>query len=158
MNRADANQIARDLQLLYSARTRTVRFHGLSMHPFLRDGDRVTVEEVPWEEIRRGDIVTYRGDSRYPTRRVVRKQRDRVRLWCDNWPDLRFTATREEVLGRAVALERGASRLHVADPDWQRATRRALRAYRAAVVRRVSHRLRRAAGVVWRAPQRLLRR
>jgi len=158
MNRADANEIARDLQLLHSARTRMVRFHGLSMYPFLQDGDRVTVERVLWEEIRRGDIITYRRDAKYPTRRIVRKQRDRLLLWCDNWPDLRFTATREEVVGRAVALERGAVRLHAADPDWERATRRALRAYRAAVVRGVWIRLRRAAGELWRAQLRLRRR
>jgi len=148
MNRADANAIARDLQLLHSARTRAVRFHGLSMYPFLQDGDRVTVERVSWEEIRRGDIITYRCESQYPTRRIVRKHRDRLLLWCDNWPDLRSTATREEVVGRAVALERGALRLHATDADWKRATRRALRAYRAAVVRRVWHRLRQAAGAL----------
>ncbi len=136
MKRAAADQVARDLQLLHSARTRTVRFHGLSMAPFLRDGDRVTVERVAWDEIQRGDIVTYRDDAKYPTRRVVGKKRDRLLLWCDNWPGLRFTTRREEVLGRAVALERGAVRLHAADPDWQHATRRALRTYRAAVVRR----------------------
>lgn len=158
MNRAAANDIARDLQLVHSARTRTVRFHGLSMYPFLQEGDRVTVERVPWEELRRGDIITYRRDSKYPTRRIVRKRRDRLLLWCDNWPDLRFTATREEVLGRAVALERGAMRLQAADPDWECATRRALRAYRTAVVRGVWNRLRRAAGVLWRAQLRLRRR
>jgi signal peptidase I len=130
MNRHRAKQIAQELQLLNSHRLPNVRFHGMSMVPFLQDGDRVLVEPVEWQDIEPGDIITYRNSDKYPSRRVVKKTANTLHLWCDNWPSIRFSAKREEVLGRAVACERDGVWIFRGQPDWEDATRSALRKYR----------------------------
>src|SRR5687768_1491996 len=110
MKAATARGIARELQLLRSHRM-DVRFHGESMLPLLRDGDRVIVEATRWGDIRVGDLVTYRFEDKFPTRRVVGKGRRGLLAWCDNWPDLRFTILRHDVLGKVIARERDGARL-----------------------------------------------
>jgi hypothetical protein len=148
MNPADAKRLAQDLQLLRSDALQPAQFHGLSMLPFLQDGDHVTVAPVRWREIRRGDIITYRDRSKYPTRRVVQKHRDRLILWCDNWPELRFMASRDDVLGRVVLVERAGAQWRPHDEAWRAATARALAAYRRSLLRRVWRGLRRRVGSV----------
>ena len=117
--------IAKELQLQSSSKQRTLYFHGESMRPLLVEGDEVVVEPVEWERIRRGDIVTYRYLDRFPTRRVVGKSDAGLQLWCDNWPERRFSAARDEVLGRAVARRRGKSWLAESDLGWKLASLRA---------------------------------
>jgi hypothetical protein len=133
MDSVKARRAARELQLLVPApsdrRAHTVVFHGLSMLPLLQEGDEVAVEPVPWEAIRVGDIVTYRQDDKFPTRRVVHKEADRLVLWCENWPTLRFSAGRDEVLGRAVARRRAGVWLRARDAAWRVARWRALARY-----------------------------
>lgn len=121
--------IAQELQLAASSATRTLYFHGESMRPLLGEGDEIVVEPVAWENIRRGDIITYRYLDRFPTRRVVGKSRDRLDLWCDNWPDRYFSAAREDVLGRAVARKRDGAWLKAGDREWRRARRIAMVRY-----------------------------
>jgi hypothetical protein len=123
-----------------------VRFHGDSMRPFLEDGDRVIVEPVPWGEIRLGDLVTYRFEDKFPTRRVVHKGRRSLLAWCDNWPDLRFRVGREQVLGRAIARERAGARLQRGDGAWAAATERAFVIFRRWRLRRTLKRVAIAAG------------
>lgn len=130
MNGDRVRLLAQELQLLRS-RQMEVRFHGLSMLPFLREGDRVVVEPVAWEDIRAGDLITYRDADKFPTRRVVGKGSGRLVLWCDNWPDLRYRVPRDQVLGRAAARERDGAWLGREDHEWHVATGRALAAFRA---------------------------
>jgi hypothetical protein len=111
--------IAKELQLEKSSRERTLYFHGESMRPLLIEGDLVVVEPVEWDDIRPGDIVTYRYLERFPTRRVMRKSKDALYLWCDNWPDRHYSCTRSDVLGRAVARSRDGAWLHATDRDWR---------------------------------------
>ncbi|HXJ78972.1 MAG TPA: S24/S26 family peptidase [Candidatus Methylomirabilis sp.] len=118
-----------------------VRFHGNSMLPFVRDGDRLIVEPVVWREIARGDLVTYRFEDKFPTRRVARKGRNSILLWCDNWPDRRFRARRHDVLGRVVTRERDGARLHASDDEWRAATERSATIFRRWRVRRTLVRL-----------------
>lgn len=147
---SDRTLVAKELQVALSSPSRTLYFHGESMRPFLGEGDRVVVESVPWAAIRVGDIITYRFEDKFPTRRVVGVGEDRVELWCDNWPRLRFEAGREDVLGRAVARKRaGESWLRRTDPAWRRRTRCALLAYRLERLRRFEDRVR--AGLARRA-------
>jgi hypothetical protein len=129
----DIRVIAKELQLAISSESKTLYFHGMSMHPFLVEGDEVVVEPVRWLDIRIGDIVTYRFEDKFPTRRVVAKTVDRVRLWCENWPDRRFGAWRPDVLGRAVARKRDGRWITRHHPEWRAARRAALFLY----VRRV---------------------
>lgn len=136
-----ARQIAQELQLARSSQMR-VRFHGQSMQPLLRDGDRVIVEPVGWDDIRPGDLITYRCEDRFPTRRVVRKRASTLLLWCDNWPHDRFQASRAQVLGRAVARERHGVWLDCRDSEWRAAGRRGLAKFRRLHLRRAFGRLR----------------
>lgn len=118
--------LARELRLLNSAENRALYFHGESMLPFFREGDEIIVRPVRWEQIRIGDMITYRLGDKFPTRRVVRKLNDSLQLWCENWPDRRFRAAKSDVLGRVVARARGGSWLSRDESAWKRATRRAL--------------------------------
>jgi len=137
--------VAQGLQLLRSHQM-DVRFHGDSMLPFLYDGDRVIVEAVDWNDIRVGDLIAYRLEDKFPTRRVVRRGGDSLLLWCDNWPDLRFRVRREQVLGRAIARERDGTRLHRSDGEWNAATDRGLAIFRRWRARRTLKTVRIAAG------------
>jgi hypothetical protein len=119
--RENLRVIAQELQLTTSGEERTLYFHGESMRPFLVEGDEVIVEPVEWRRIRLGDIITYRYLDRFPTRRVVRKTSQGLTLWCDNWPWKRFSAVREDVLGRAVARRRDGTWLRSHQREWKRA-------------------------------------
>lgn len=126
--------IAKELQLAISSPHRTLYFHGESMRPLLIEGDEVVVEPVEWDRIRVGDIITYRYLDRFPTRRVIRKSDTGLDLWCDNWPDRAFTASRGDVLGRAIARRRNGVWVTARDGEWARARRTALRRYLQLVV------------------------
>ena len=121
--------IAKELQLELSSEARTLYFHGESMRPFLVEGDAIVVAPVEWAQIRIGDVVTYRVEEKFPTRRVVRRSRNGLHLWCENWPERQFFAAREDVLGRAVARKRGDVWITCRDPEWSAARRAALSAY-----------------------------
>ena len=146
MKRAAAREVARELQLLASPQTDVV-FHGKCMEPLLVDGDRLVVQAVSAGEIRLGDLVTYRHEDRFPTRRVVALRGERIMLWCDNWPRLRFRARTCDLLGRVEARIRDGETLAREDEAWLRRRDEALRAYR-----------RERAGFVFRAVARRLRR
>lgn len=144
--------IAKELQVAVSSPNQTLYFHGESMRPLLVEGDEVVVEPVAWDRIRLGDIITYRYLDRFPTRRVVRKQSDRLDLWCDNWPERSFSTAREAVLGRAVARRRDGVWLSATNREWTRARSRALIRYlRLVVYPSIYWRVRGMAGTVLRA-------
>ncbi|HEY1372594.1 MAG TPA: S24/S26 family peptidase [Candidatus Binatia bacterium] len=126
MDRSKALLVAKGLQVQHSALNRTLYFHGESMLPFLREGDEIVVEPVAWAEIRIGDIITYRFDDKYPTRRVVRRLSESLELWCDNWPDRRFRAEQSAVVGRVVARRRDGRWIGRDEAAWRRNGRRAL--------------------------------
>ena len=80
--------------------------------------------------IRLGDVITYRDGDRFPTRRVVGKSGVGLALWCENWPNRFFSASRNEVLGRAVARRRENGWLTRTDLAWQWARWTALARHR----------------------------
>lgn len=125
MKADQARAVARELQLLASDRMDSIRFHGLSLQPLLQEDDRIIVEPVDWDEIAPGDLVTYRFEDKYPTRRAIVKMGCRLYLWCENWPSRLFRTTRDHVLGRAVARERGGVRVDRFSEEWRSARRRA---------------------------------
>jgi hypothetical protein len=147
--------IAKELQLELSSAERTLYFHGESMRPFLVEGDEVVVEPVEWDDIRRGDVVTYRFMDRFPTRRLIRKTDEEMVLWCENWPERIFKAARSDLLGRAVARRRDGRWLRSSDARWKLAELRAMLRWRVRHLRRVTlpRTLRRAR----RTPSRVLR-
>ena len=124
MDQPAAHVVARELQLV--AADSGVTFHGRSMEPFLVDGDRLTVTPVGWNDIRPGDVVTYRLDDRFPTLRVVRRGATTATLRGDNWPFQDFTIWPGDVLGRVVARHRAGRTLRSTDAGWALRTRVAL--------------------------------
>jgi signal peptidase I len=92
------------------------RAKGASMRPFIRDGDLVEVRPIGATSVRRGDVVLFRAEGgRALAHRVVRVVGDDRRealvtkgdsiTWCDG------PISREQVLGRVVAVERDGRRI-----------------------------------------------
>lgn len=128
-NADEARRIARELQVGLSSEQRTLYFHGESMRPFLGEGDEVVVTPVAFEDIRLGDVVTYRFGDKFPTRRLIRRTSDRVVMWCENWPDRYFETRREDILGLAIARKRDGTWITHRDWEWRAARRSALLKY-----------------------------
>ena len=128
-NAEDARRIARELQVGLSSEERTLYFHGESMRPFLGEGDEVLVTPVVFEDIRLGDVVTYRHNDKFPTRRLIRRMPDRLAMWCENWPHRYFEARREDILGLAIARKRDGKWITHRDSEWRAARRSALLKY-----------------------------
>lgn len=144
MNIDAATAIAREI-LLEDDAIGAVEFHGDSMLPVLRDGDRLAVDSIEWERIAPGDIVIYRFDDRFPALRVVEKLADKLFLKADNWPAPIFEVWPEDILGLVVGLRRNGVEISSASTVWRRAAARAVLAYRvrkhAGTVRRRAVRL-----------------
>ncbi len=130
MSRAERVRVgAQELRLRHSKTVGPVYFHGETMRPLLGEGDHVIVEPIAWEDIRRGDIVTYRFHDKFPTRRVIRIDRGTGTLKIrgdsiPDWPD--YLVRREDVLGRAEMRIRDGARIDRRDREWRRARRTAL--------------------------------
>ncbi len=45
---------------------------GYSMYPFLRKGDLLTVEPVPMDKIKRGDVVVFESEEKWIAHRVIK--------------------------------------------------------------------------------------
>lgn len=120
---------ARKLQLLNAPQT-DVMFHGTSMEPLLREGDRIILEKVDFGDIRIGDIITSIYEDKYPTRRVVFKKKDRIKVWCESRPKRVFNIKMNEVLGRVVSRKRNGEVLTNTDTEWVQLSKKALQKYR----------------------------
>lgn len=139
MNPAQVKLIGKELQLELSSEQHALYFHGLSMLPFLREGDLVIVRPVSWEDIKRGDIVTYRREDKFPTRRVLFKGPAGLSVRCDGWPEYVDDVQADDVLGRAEARCRDGSWITSSSLEWRLV---ALQATGRAVVREVFSTLR----------------
>jgi hypothetical protein len=132
-----------ELQLAHADR-RLAYFHGLSMLPLLREGDEVQTEPIGWKDVRIGDVVTYRFEDKFPTRRVVAVDRSARRfvIMGDSIPGRReYVVPFDDVLARVVRRRREGRWLEATAPTWR------LRAIRVLF----QHQLRRAP---WLAPPR----
>lgn len=121
-----ARLIGKELQVELCSAERSLYFHGTSMLPFLREGDLVIVRPMAWDELRRGDIVTYRNGDKFPTRRVFSKRVDRLSLRCDGWAAFKSRAGRNDILGRVEARFREGRWITMSSSEWRRATRHAM--------------------------------
>lgn len=76
------------------------------------------------EEIRLGDIVVYREQEKYPTRRVVgfNPARTEFFIQADYTPASLFCIPATALLGRVEARLRGGKRLHRTSVRWRWAT------------------------------------
>ncbi len=121
MTNQDVTRIAKELQLEHSGRLDLVYFHGETMLPFLQEGDELIVQPVDGNDIVPGDIVTYREELKFPTRRVVEVQKDTRQLIikADHKPPQRFYLVPEsDVLGKVVARKRGNDWIFSDDAAW----------------------------------------
>ena len=81
---------------------------GFSMHPFIRDGDVVTVSPKPGGEIRLGDVVAFchPGTGKLMVHRVLARQPGGYLLRGDNAPAADGLIPPEKVLGPVTRVER----------------------------------------------------
>ena len=114
--------IGKELQVELSSSENSLYFHGTSMLPFLRDGDLVVVRPVAWEDLSLGDVVTYRHEDKFPTRRIVRIWGDWLTLRCDGWKQFEYYVQAEDLLGRAEARFRDGRWISNTDREWRYAT------------------------------------
>ena len=98
----------------------TLRFQakGACMRPFVRDGDVVEVEPIGESSIRRGDVVLFReAEDRVLVHRVIqlgpRDRPDGLLTKGDAVVHPDEPVVRDRVLGRVVAVERGARRVRL---------------------------------------------
>lgn len=137
-----ARLIGKELQVELSSADHSLYFHGKSMLPFLREGDLVIVRPTAWDDLQRGDIITYRSGDKFPTRRIFEKRADRLSLRCDGWIKFIAHAGPDDILGRAEARFRDGRWITKSNREWQWAMRRAMvratvRAWNRALPRRI---------------------
>ena len=97
-------------------------FHGLTMRPHLVEGDLVETEPVDAAAVRLGDVVTYRHEDKFPTRRVVWRDRTRrtFTIMGDSIPDRQeYVVPYDDVIARLVRRRRGDEWLSTADLPWR---------------------------------------
>lgn len=140
MDRIGAYLLARECQIEPSAGTDAV-FHGRGMEPFLRDGDRLSLDPVEWSDVRTGDVVACRLDDRMPTLRVIHKRGPRLDLRADAHPDVSFSAWQDDLVGRVSTRRRAGRTLRRRDARWMTQTGRVLAQYGLAALRRRTRRV-----------------
>jgi hypothetical protein len=99
------------------------------MRPLLQEGDEVETESVSWQTIRAGDVVTYRFEDKFPTRRVIVIDRERRRfiIMGDSIPGRReYLVPFDDVLARVVRRRRDAHWLEASSFTWRLQTLRVL--------------------------------
>ena len=98
---------------------------GQSMHPTLQDGDRITIEPVPPEALRRGDVVYCHDGQQGVVHRLhaARRAADgwllQTRGDCRQRPDPPWMVERLPLFGRVTAARRTGRAVPV-DAWWQR--------------------------------------
>jgi signal peptidase I len=104
------------------------------MQPHLVEGDYVVTEPITASDVRLGDVVTYRFEDRFPTRRVVKRDEDsRIFIFMgDSIPGrLEYVVPFDDVLARVVRRRRGDAWLATTDLAWRWQTARVMVAERA---------------------------
>ena len=110
------NLAQRDLLMSVVARGVPFRFRamGMSMWPFIRGGDILTVSPLADVPIHLGDVVAimHPGSDRLAIHRVVTHVSDGWLVRGDNNPEADGLVTRERVIGRVIRVERDGREIH----------------------------------------------
>lgn len=97
-------------------------FHGLTMQPHLVEGDFVITEPITAADVRLGDVVTYRFEDKFPTRRVVARDvpRRTFTFMGDSIPGRReYLVPYDDVLARVARRRRDDAWLARTDLLWR---------------------------------------
>lgn len=117
----DRRTVAHELRLSRPAAP-PAYFHGLTMRPLLLEGDYVVTEPITAADVRLGDVVTYRCEDKFPTRRVVARDERTGTFTCmgDSIPGRReYLVPYDDVLARVVRRRRGGEWLATTDVSWR---------------------------------------
>lgn len=89
------------------------RASGLSMSPFIKDGDVVTIRPLGSTPPRTGDIAAflYPGTGRVAVHRIVREKSGRFSLKGDNVPDIDGSLPLDRILGTVSRVERDGAKV-----------------------------------------------
>lgn len=134
---ADRESPFRDPALWLSDQPVTVTVRGVSMVPFLQDGDRVEVARAAPEDLRAGDLIVFLRGGEVVVHRFL-AARDGLFLEMGDGQCRGNWARWPADLGRVVALWKRQERFGLADGSWPRRMaalgRRHLRAHRASAI------------------------
>jgi signal peptidase I len=101
----------KDLLAAVMARNRPFRFRarGLSMAPFIKDGDIVTIGPLRARRLRPGDIAAFcsKATGNLIVHRIVRKRSDGFLVRGDNAAQADGPLAAADVFGRVTRVERG---------------------------------------------------
>lgn len=94
--------------VLDQKRSFRLRVKGSSMHPFLKDGDTVTVSPCPSCSARKGEVVAFIHPRvrRLMIHRIVETREGRYLTKGDNTPDEDGFIGEEDIIGRVTRIER----------------------------------------------------
>lgn len=98
---------------------------GTSMYPYLKVGDKVLVKHISPEELKFGDIVTYRINNGFYSHRFIYKLKKRgsvsgIITKGDNAPDFDSPIMPSQILGRIITIERKNVKINLEDRQvWQ---------------------------------------
>lgn len=70
MNQQELSHTLRK-EIIGQGRSVQIIASGYSMFPFLRKGDLLTVEPVPMDKIKRGDVVVFESEQKWVAHRVI---------------------------------------------------------------------------------------
>jgi len=112
-----SSMLAGVLQML-TRQGKSIRFRvrGPSMHPFIMDGDRVTVSPADSHDLAAGDVVAliHPGSKKLILHRIVRKiGSDRLMIKADMQAAADGVFSVEHVAGKVIAVERDGCRLRL---------------------------------------------
>lgn len=88
---------------------------GYSMFPFLRKGDLLTVEPVPMETIKRGDVVVFERQNTWIAHRVIRIRQNENNQILISKGDTNFVqdekVSSENYIGVVFSFERNVKKI-----------------------------------------------
>jgi signal peptidase I len=87
------------------------------MSPFIKDGDVLEIKPVEVSEIKLGDVIFYRTESRIVAHRVIKKVSGNGKAFLitkgDSSPSSDEPVHPEDLLGKVITVERNGSSLRL---------------------------------------------
>jgi hypothetical protein len=119
MDKDQIKQKAHDLFLVDGGKEQGHYFHGRSMLPLFREGDRLLVRSLNWNALRVGDVIIFRQDLKYPTRRVVRLYNGAALVVGDNWITQRQLIQSDQIVSVVYGRSRDGHALSSEQVRWR---------------------------------------